>query len=127
MVRGFSRMATAALQQRLARALFRFGQIGEVDTPKIHILIEECHTVNVCVFIGADLSYDAALDFLARLFAADDEFLLGRQLKRRDNSGTVAAKHDGFGALGEDPALQVASDESNSDLFWNASTATGAV
>jgi hypothetical protein len=126
-VRGLSGMATAALQQRLARALFRFGQIGEIDAPKIHAPIGECHAVNVCVFIGADLSHDPALDLFARLFVADDEFLLGRQLVRGDNSSTVAAEHDGLGALGEDPAFQVASNESDSDLLGNASTATCAV
>ncbi len=105
----------------------RFRAHGNCCTPKIGAAVQKRDAIDVGVAVRADLADDAGLDFLVRSFVANDEFLLGVELVRGDNSGAVAAEHNSFAELGKDAAFHVASDESDSGLFGNASTATCAV
>src|ERR1700740_1543315 len=120
-------MAVAALNQRLAGLLLAFRQIRELDTPEIYLGVEEGDTVDISVAAGANLSNHASLDFLVGLLAANHKFLLGGEFVRRLDAGTMTAEKDGLGTLGEHAPLDVAADESDSDLFGNAATATCAL
>ena len=123
----FSRLATAAFQESFAGQLFRFRQVGEIDVPEVDGAVQKRDAIDVGIAFRADLADDAGLDLLVGRLAAHDEFLFGGELVGRDNPRAMAAEDDGFGPLGEDAAFPIASEQIDSDLLGNASTATCAV
>jgi hypothetical protein len=116
-------LATGAGEREKAELPFHGADRGEVDFPKIEVLVKEGNAVRVATVLLAELADDANVGFLVALRPAEDEFLLGGELVAGEEAGAVKAEEDGGGGLGKDLAVQVAPDEEDGDFFRDATAA----
>src|SRR5271157_2970681 len=116
--------AAAAFQWHATSLLFSFGNWGKVDAPKVYVgVVRKRHAVGVDLAFGANPAYNAYQSFPVGIQIANDDLLLGGEFIRGNDAGAVAAEQDSLRHFREAFAIQIASGQKDSDLFWNATAA----